>query len=341
MVPLAVAVMLGGLSTATWAVPQTFGPNITLDATYSLDGGSTVDGMTDSSSNLYNPSSNGADFYLFKSDTNGNNVFFHTYGFAASPTYFGARASGEGHFEAYTRTTYSQVFTNNSGVAQTYNFSFMVDQGEVAVLGTGTGYASLWLDIRKNGSTVARDKTSITQNGSGVTCVDDDFGFASTYMSCSAGDDYSVSDFGGLFNVSMGVVAAGDSFTLDYDIIATVSGDLAAGTGTDYQACYGGFAAARDGGGGDDEGYGNDEIDFDKEICSFQSTFPGSAIARSGDPFNGPAFGSGGPSSNNGAGFNVTNSPANGVPEPGSMALIGLGLAGVALARRKKTVKVE
>lgn len=327
-VPAAVAILLGGMTTGAWALPMAFGPNITLDANYSLAGGPTVDGMSDPSSNLYNPTSNGADFYLFKSDASGNNVFFHTYGFASSPTYFGARASGEGHFSADTRATFSRTFTNTSGVAQNYNFAFMIDQGELGISGDGNAFASLLLNVKKNGATVAKDFTSITQTFDGsnntVACADDDLGLA--YMACGSATSSNTFGAGGPFNVNFGSIAAGESFTLDYDIIATVSGNLSSTASTFYQACsdgYGGYGetlAAND---------ANNEIDFDKEICTFQSFFPGSAIARSGDPFNGPVFVNGLPvSASNTAGFDI--------PEPGSMALIGLGLAGLAAARRKK-----
>jgi len=328
VVPYAVAVLLGSLATGAFATPALTSGPITLDANYSLAGGAPpVDGMTDPSSNLYNPG-NGADFYLFKSDALGNNVFFHTYGFASSPTYFGARASGEGHFAADTRATFSKSFTNNSSVAQLYNFSFMVDAGEVGIGGTGEGFASLLLNIKKDGSTVAQDFTSITQTALGaVTCADNDTGLA--YMSCLNGTVGNAFGSGGPFNVSMGLIGAGETFTLDYDIIATVSGNLTSSSGNYYQACYGGG-----------DGHGGDAVVPDKEICTFNQFFPGSAIARSGDPFNGPLFGNQAASADINNPFAQANfqvAPAS-VPEPGSMALIGLGLAGLAIARRKKAI---
>jgi hypothetical protein len=110
--------------------------------------------------------------------------------------------------------------------------------------------------------------------------------------------------------IDLGTLAPGESFTLDYDIIATVSGAGLTDCG------YGGYgeavAAAAVGGG---------------QVC-------GGSAARSGDPFDGP--GEIGPS-NVSSNFQVTSSPA-GVPEPGSLALAGAALAGLATLRRKKGV---
>lgn len=326
LIPMAVISLVCGFSSTVSAAPVIYG-NITLDATYSLAGGSTVNGMTDSSASI-SSASNGADLLLYKSDSSDNNVFFHTYGFTGTTTYFGARASGAGYFSAMTSSKYSASFQNMSTVAQLFDFSFYVNYGELGITGAGAGFADLMLRISKtttSGTTVvAQDRTTLTQVGTSQTCTTDDVGALglSSYMGCSGGAV--IGGAGGDFNANFGLIGAGESFTLDYDIIATVSGNLSNGTAT-RTVCDGGYGNFQT---LVSDGYGGG-------VCHEENyEVPGTAIARTGDPFDGGFVDASNASGQTVAG---TFSAANNVPEPGSLALVGLALAGLAAARLRKT----
>ena len=324
LIPIAVAIATFGMSSNLFAAPVTFG-KITLDATYSLGaGGPNTDGTTPT-----NPtgSANGADFYLSTGGT--NSAFFHTYGFSGPSTYFGARVTGNGVFAAYTRSSFKDVYTNTSTSAQNYVFGFNVVSGGVDLQGNGTGSADLKLRVAKDGTDLARSHTTISQasNSGPSSCVEDDVGVLSAYMACGSSTDSSSNAPGGLFNVDFGLIGAGESFTLDYDIIATISGIAAAATGT-HQECH------SDGYGGDGGygGYGGTQICMDVPNVEYFS-----ATARSGDPFGAPLLDANGQfvdDGSNGAALTVN------LPEPSALALTGLALAGLAASRRKKRSKV-
>ena len=70
--------------------------------------------------------------------------------------------------------------------------------------------------------------------------------------------------------------------------------------------------------------------------CTVPSSFPGSATARSGDLFHGPQFGTGGPGTDDVGAFSVTSAAAE-IPEPGTLALVGLAAGALALTRRGHT----
>ncbi|MCP5283129.1 MAG: PEP-CTERM sorting domain-containing protein [Rhodoferax sp.] len=204
----------------------------------------------------------------------------------------------------------------------------------------------LRVNVTTNGvtTTIAQDATTLTQAlGGARTCATSDIGTLAGYLGCD--NNYATNSNGGLYNVNLGLIAAGQEFTLDYDIIATVSGDLAYDDGyggyggsTDFNAC-GQFVevAARQLNDANDVNGANEEYGGGNEfICNAPYYFPGMAIARSGDPFNGPEFGTGGPSAFQSANFSVT--AANSVPEPGSLALLAVALTGLAASQRKKKV---
>jgi hypothetical protein len=127
-------------------------------------------------------------------------------------------------------------------------------------------------------------------------------------------------------------VNPGQNFTLDYDIIATISGNLTNGTRQEctYGDGYGygitpqavGVPDPYGGGGG-----GGPPVCVDVPV-------PGGAIARSGDPFDGPNFNDRGNPGN--IGQLQTNLPPAAVPEPGSLALAAIALAGLAGATRRR-----
>jgi hypothetical protein len=292
---------------------------ISLTASYSLSGGAPVPDATAIPGTVSGdqppfPVSNGSDFYL--SDGAGlSSVFFHTYGFVGSPTSFGARASGQGMWTAATSANYSTVFTNGGLSAVPLSLTFNVDYGDLGLFGVGTGMAELILRVRVNGIDVARDQTTITAGVGGTTCVENDLGTTlASYTSCGSPNANQSFGSGGLFTVALGMVGAGEIYDIDYDIIATTSGDFSAGAvNCNYQ----------------DPGYGGYETLAAQvqvsEVGYYCPTFNG--IARSGDPFNLPL---------NQAEPVAAFDPRLNVPEPGSLALFGLaGMIGAGMHRRR------
>lgn len=312
---LAVALALCGAPLALQAA------TISLSASYSLNGGAVVDGLTATNAQFSGdlppyPVSNGSDFYLYE-QSGASNVFFHTYGFVGSPTSFGARASGEGEWTATTSANYSTVFTNGGLSAVPVSLSFFVDSGDLGLFGSGVGVAELMLRVRVNGVDVARDQTTITTGVGGTTCTENDVGSSlASYTSCGSADANQVFGAGGMFTVALGLLGAGETFDIDYDIIATTSGSFSDGA---VDCNY-------DGG-----GYGGYEtLAAQAQVVEgnyFCPTFNG--IARSGDPFNLPLN-----QATQVSAFDPRLSAS--VPSPGSLALFGLaGVIGASMQRRR------
>ncbi len=302
--------LLVAAACAGFALPAAADPSISLTAVYALNGAAEVNALVEDG---FAPPITGGD-YLNTKSAGGSSVFFHTYGFTSSPTYFGARASGEGlDFYAKTSALYSGTYTNTLGSAVSLNFSFNLDGGEVALWGAGNGLANLRLQIRRNGSVVSQGDTLITQVGASVSCSESDIGALGAWASCASADANSVWGAGGAYSVDMGLVAAGETITIDYDIVSTVSGQYIGGAQSSGSCNnYGGYALVAEDGG--EQPY--------VPCVNFNG------IARSGDPFNGnQPFVS--------ADFLLT-AEAVALPEPGSLALLAAAGGGLLVSRRRR-----
>lgn len=308
LLSLLVAVACAGLSATAVA-----DPTITLQATYALNGATPADALPEGS---LNTSADGSDFYMTKNDA-GSGVFFHAYGFTGSPTYFGARASGDGlDFFARTSSLYSGTYTNNTGSVMLLNFAFNVDGGEVALWGDGVGTANTRLQVRRNGSVVSQGDTMITQTAAGYTCSESDIGALGAWASCSTPNDNAVYGAAGAYSVDMGLVGIGETITIDYDIVSMVSGQYVSGAVSSGNCGYGGY-----GGYG---AYGEVQV-----VQQYVPCVSYNGIARSGDPFNNNGF-------DQTADFSLTATAAP-LPEPGSLALLAAAGGGWWLSRRRRS----
>jgi hypothetical protein len=313
--PLSCIVKLSALSLALAAACAHAAPAVVLTATESL--GSSSGPGTD----VMSPAqANGGDF--FHSGSSGSDsTFFHTYGFPSGLTYFGARVSGSGTFFGRTSSTYTDSYTNTSGSAQVVTFNFNVDQGQIDVSGTGTGFADLLLQVLFNGNVVARDHGRT--DGSTCTVGDQDVGVLSGYLSsCSGGG---ANGSAGAYSISQ-TLADGATLGIQYDIVAEVSGSASTATG----------ALCSSGPGGNN--VGRQSVTPNVVIIGGTPSYSGCssyyALARSGDPAGFTPFTPGT--------FTISAGPAAAdVPEPSSFALAGLALlmAGVCTPTARSAAK--
>ena len=235
----------------------------------------------------------------YASDTDmQSNTSASSFGYAVGP--YRASADGSGEFDSTGHFIRQWDVTNDSGVAQNYSFDFFIYYGSLTASDNGaggSGFAEYMVNITQDGSTsLFSSAAKIASDGTLTTS-----GTALDGASQS-GSTYS---WGGThFNVNLGVLAPGASTSVVYDLIGHAFGNYDFVTGVDCG--YGGYGDV-----------GPLFTDGTIGNCT------GSSYASLGDP----------DSLNNTPipGIGITASP---VPEPGTLALLGVGFAALRFRRR-------
>lgn len=225
-------------------------------------------------------------------------------------TRYAASASGTGMFLSRAAFTKTLTVTNDQSYTQSYSLSYFIYSGSLRVgnwygsFATGdTGEAKLSFRISDGTDLLSRSAT--LRLGADTTDFTYD-GFSGSSFTDGDTTAYTDSESGTL---SLGLLAAGASRTITYELISEVIGNYQ--FVNNNQCCYEcetsyGVAAT-------DSGYGE---------CGYGT---GGSYAFLGDP-NGIDGGT----------INITGQRYNAVPLPGTLALIGIGLAGFGIARRKR-----
>lgn len=258
--------------------------------------GSATDSAVDASATNMNASSSAYD--------NNNYSAANSKGDASG--WFYSTSSGNQNFMTESIVTQTYNVTNDSNTDQFFDFSFEVMNGSIDAscgdsgygygddtgYGNDTGYGSggctgnnfskagYLAEILLNGSSLWNSQAEVKVDSTGQDLTSSGAVFDNTYS--SGNGLYWGSS---LFNIDLGLIAANDTFTLEYNVKTWVEGSILESS-NEYNNAYAQF--------GDPNGFGS-----------------------SGNP-------------------NVIGSQVTSVSEPGSLALIGLGLFGLGFVRKHK-----
>jgi len=248
------------------------------------------------------------------------------FAFANGNGAYAVSSSAEGIGSGAANASFRETFLNFTGVRQHYSLSFYIYGGSIGttiadgatLTGTERLRSSYSASVKVNNVSVFSSSAFVERTAGSIT-----HGKTGTDLNINdTGSDGFYSWGGNYYTVDLGVVASGDLIA----VVAEVDDMAFADVGT-YSFT---------GGGGENGGYGcNTDGNVESRNSETQSCqgFKGSAGAFYGDPLGL----SGQPDATlNPAPFAVTNTPANGVPEPGSIALIGVALGAAALASRRR-----
>lgn len=252
-----------------------------------------------------------------------------------------SRSGGQGStYQHYSEIVQNATLTNTAASAMNFMYNFTINWGSLNASNynftdaTEFSKAGYQVDIKVNGNSVWSSAFELFTDLNGSS-------FSSSGLllgKYSAGSQYYSWD---LLNsqLNLGTLAAGASMQLSYSIRTLVSGNhlvtcqsysepIPTEQGTDGVSL---LAATTE----PDCGYG-DYGDYGSYGEFGYQQFAGYTYAQFGDPngFDGTA---------NNAGFtqsNIIGQPSGAVSEPGALALVGAGLAGLAFRRRQRKTAV-
>jgi hypothetical protein len=286
-----------------------------------------------------------------------NSAFSHSFGSTSGN--FGSRSSGVGIYDVAGAFKIVQTVTNTSSEAQNAKFNFYISPGLLANnLGSAAFQegdfikAGLGFDVRRDG-TQLWGSTGLLQ-----TSFDSATAFTTTGdSSLYSGTGSQIVIKGVSKSVDLGVINAGESITLSYELTSFAQGHSLPGGERSVPSmtytvpdmwvnvtCGGGYGY---GGGGYGGGMGC--VPGPKFQPGYTFTVPGytvystpsSSFSGAGDPFSIDLYGTPKYGSNGivppGVMQGVTWSAVAAVPEPGTWALMGAGVAVLAaLSRRRR-----
>ncbi|EWH08574.1 hypothetical protein DS2_16549 [Catenovulum agarivorans DS-2] len=323
LLAVAISTILGTHIAPVYAFPTDIELSANTDVT--LNGDNSTDSDTDNTS-VY------ASSYLYSgNDWADANASANDQGWIYSNAYgYGA------DFDAMSTVTQSVTVTNDTGLDQFIDFTFTINFGSLSVYGfeyepafeTGEYItASYMADIRLN-------DTSIWDSSAALTYDENGYSFTQSGASLANYDASNPEYYGWgeqTDTIGLGLIGAGESFTLDYIVKTHSFGQP--GLIDDCDNGYGDYGEYGDGGeflvfntfvDDFDDGYGDYGEYGDGYGCLYSAL---DAYAQFGDPFDfgaTPAF------------TDASFTQSTPVPEPSSFAIIGAGLAGLAFMRRRQ-----
>ena len=215
---------------------------------------------------------------------------------------------GEGYFDSTATFHRTLSIINSSAYATQYTMNFFIYYGALNISGYTTGTASYDLNINKvNGATTSLFASGATLDASGsVVQTGQALDGAGTG---GPGADHSYAWNGTNISRDLGILDAGGMMTINFNLVTTARGILPSGSGLCGFADVSAVAALTV----------VDPTQCAKIYASLGD--PGDIEPDTLMPLN--------------AVFGITGRQANPIPLPGTLSLVGVGLAALGLARRR------